>query len=100
MPALQVQVVLMITLFIFVLVTTLLMVMLPVGQEYRPGPDGTIVVRAQPHTSVFEAYAFAVFMLQEEAATGPTITTTWHTECFQQSAGGAFNRTDLHDIRQ
>ena len=40
----------------------------------HPGSDGDFTVRAEADTSERRAYAFSVFMLQEEAAAGPTIT--------------------------
>ena len=42
----------------------------------NPGSDGEFIVRAEPHTSENRAYGFSVFMLAEEAPSGPTITTS------------------------
>jgi hypothetical protein len=38
----------------------------------QPGADGSFTVRAEAHTSEYRAYAFDVFMLQEEAVAPPT----------------------------
>ena len=48
--------------------------------DIRPGTDGSFTIRAEPHdlATQYRAYAFSVFMLQEESA-GPTqftLTTT------------------------
>ncbi len=38
----------------------------------QPGSDGSFKVRAEAHTAEYRAYAFDVFMLQEEAGAPPT----------------------------
>ncbi len=38
----------------------------------NPGADGTIVLRAEPHTTELRVYTFAAFMLAEETSSEPT----------------------------
>jgi hypothetical protein len=53
----------------------------------QPGSDGTIVVRAEADTSVYQAYGMSVFILAEEAGTAPTVTTTSSTSNFASNIG-------------
>ena len=56
----------------------------------QPGSDGDFKVRAQADTTVNQAYAFSVFMLQEEQEiTGPTITTSGTLTAFSSNPGVA-----------
>ena len=52
-----------------------------------PGSDGSFVVRVQEQTAGNSAYGPSVFMLQEEAATGPTITTNGSLTAFSSAVG-------------
>ena len=53
-----------------------------------PGSDGTIVIRAEADTTVYQAYAFSAFMLSEEVPSGPTITTSGTLNDFNAAVGG------------
>jgi hypothetical protein len=55
----------------------------------QPGSDGSIVVRVQEQTAGNSAYGPSVFMLQEEASTGPTISTTGELSAFNAQPGVA-----------